>query len=74
MPTTPENVHFDMYLYDDDLYLGPDTTRLEGPESLEKMLDLYDSIYLKPQTGRFGNGIQKIEKTQRGICTEGNPG
>jgi len=41
----------------------PHTVRLNGLDSLEKMLGRYNSVYIKPETGRFGNGIQKIEKT-----------
>ncbi len=44
----------------------PHTVRLDGPESLNKMLDLHNSVYLKPAIGRFGRGIQKVEKTPDG--------
>lgn len=44
----------------------PYTASLNGPYSLQKMLCLYNPVYLKPQIGRFGSGIQKIEKTPDG--------
>lgn len=52
----------------------PFTTRLNGPDSLKKMLDLYSSIYLKPEIGRFGNGILKIEKTADGYILKEKSG
>lgn len=45
----------------------PHTVRLNGLDNLKEMLNLYEAVYLKPATGRFGKGIQKIEKTPDGF-------
>jgi len=44
----------------------PHTVRLNSNDNIKEMLDLYQAVYLKPATGRFGKGIQKIEKTPDG--------
>ena len=44
----------------------PHTVRLSGIDSLKEMLNIYEALYLKPAAGRFGKGIQKIEKTPDG--------
>ncbi|MBU7008812.1 YheC/YheD family protein [Phosphitispora fastidiosa] len=44
----------------------PYTTTLDGLYSLQMMLTYYNSVYLKPQIGRFGNGIIKIKTTPEG--------
>ncbi len=45
----------------------PHTVLLDGPERLEQMLGLYESVYLKPIQGRLGIGIQKVEKLPEGF-------
>ena len=44
----------------------PHTVSLNSIDNLKEMLDLYQAVYLKPATGRFGKGIQRIEKTPDG--------
>ncbi|MDQ8739016.1 YheC/YheD family protein [Paenibacillus sp. LHD-38] len=44
----------------------PNTKLLDNLQTLKKMLDLYGSVYLKPNNGSMGHGIMKLEKTLGG--------
>ncbi|WP_308638967.1 YheC/YheD family endospore coat-associated protein [Paenibacillus silvisoli] len=44
----------------------PVTKRVDNLQTLEKMLALYTSVYLKPANGSMGQGIMKVEKTPKG--------
>lgn len=44
----------------------PHTARLNGLNSLEKMISLHKSVYLKRVSGCYGIGIQRIEKMPKG--------
>ncbi|WP_353893806.1 YheC/YheD family protein [Proteinivorax hydrogeniformans] len=41
----------------------PDTIHYTGPKDLEKMLALYDTVYLKAHVGRKGKNVLKVKKT-----------
>ncbi|WP_409340549.1 YheC/YheD family protein [Paenibacillus sp. MBLB4367] len=44
----------------------PHTISLTNLQSLDNMLDLHGSVYLKPVNGSFGKGIRRVDKTKRG--------
>ena len=44
----------------------PYTNMLDGIDSINNMFIRYDSVYLKPIIGRFGKGIQRVDKTPDG--------
>lgn len=52
----------------------PFTSRLNGINSLQMMLSRYQSLYLKPGIGRFGNGILKIDATPDGYLLKRKSG
>ncbi|MDR0266848.1 YheC/YheD family protein [Paenibacillus sp.] len=42
-------------------HLVPRTRRLRGEEDLQKMLERYPSLYLKPESGKAGKGIMMLK-------------
>lgn len=52
----------------------PHTDRLNGLDSLKKMLSLHKSVYLKPVKGHFGIGILQVENTPNGYLLKDNAG
>lgn len=40
----------------------PDTRRLDSAETLEHMISLYNTVYLKPVCGSLGRGIIRVQK------------
>ncbi|CAN0223319.1 unnamed protein product, partial [Chrysoparadoxa australica] len=45
----------------------PRTIEYHSLEDLEKMIDTFDVIYMKPKTGMKGHGIVSVQKTSAGV-------
>lgn len=42
----------------------PDT-RLYSPDHLKEMIEMYDTVYIKPDCGTFGHGVMRAEKERK---------
>lgn len=49
----------------------PDTRVYKSFRDIEQMLDIYESLYIKPVSGTLGNGLVKIVKTKEGYSFQG---
>ncbi|QJC54105.1 YheC/YheD family protein [Paenibacillus albicereus] len=56
----------EVLLQSEALALHVPDTRIYGRDSLKAMLDQYGMLYIKPDSGTFGNGVIKVQKLAEG--------